>query len=143
MANPCLLHLPLRNDLVGRDRNGIVTATANGPVRFSADGYFAEEATTNYVRNPRGGSTSFWSISNGTRTFNTGVDDPLGLGTSITITANGAGVSHRYSISDLMIFDRPLTDSERANLVAMDEWSFDTIRDDRQSRRSLSMGLSF
>ena len=52
MANPVLLHLPLRNNLNGRDRNGIVTATAFGPVRFTADGYYAEEGTTNLILNP-------------------------------------------------------------------------------------------
>ena len=52
MSNPALLHLPLRTGLDGRDRNGIVTATAVGPVRFTADGYFAEEGTTNLVANP-------------------------------------------------------------------------------------------
>lgn len=52
MSNPALLWLPLRSGLDGRDRNGVVTATASGPVRFTANGYYAEEGTTNLCPNP-------------------------------------------------------------------------------------------
>lgn len=54
MSNPCLLYAPLQSDLQARDRAGVFTLTSNGPVRFESGGrgYYAEEATTNYAKNP-------------------------------------------------------------------------------------------
>lgn len=67
MSNPALLHLPLRSGLDGRDRNGIVSATASGPVRFTADGYYAEEGTSNLIPNPSFEvDTAGWQGSNAT-----------------------------------------------------------------------------
>jgi len=52
VRNPTLLHLPLRENLIGLDQNGTVAATASGPVRFTTGGYWGEELTTNLIPNP-------------------------------------------------------------------------------------------
>lgn len=57
MAIPTLL-LPFDGSLAGRDRSGVVTPVASGPVRFTdgaspaSQAYIAEEGTTNLLSNP-------------------------------------------------------------------------------------------
>lgn len=60
--NPLLTSLLLRDSLQGRDRAGLFTATAAGPVRYDDAGLIVEPAVTNYVLNPIAGvDTSSWS----------------------------------------------------------------------------------
>lgn len=54
--NPLLTSLLPRDSLQGRDRDGLFSATATGPVRYDDDGLIVEPAVTNYVRNPIAGT---------------------------------------------------------------------------------------
>lgn len=55
LLNPVTTVLPLRDSLQGRDRSGLFSATATGPVRYDDAGLIIEPGTTNYVPNPIGG----------------------------------------------------------------------------------------
>lgn len=69
--NPILTSLLLRDSLQGRDRDGVFSATATGPVRYLDEdglaGYWAEEGSTNLFSNPVTG--------NGTTGLNTALSD--------------------------------------------------------------------
>ena len=91
VRNPTLLHLPLRENLTGTDQNGTVTATANGPVRFTSDGYFAEEGTTNLVMNPRlaNNASSGWYVEQASRSNDVSVIYN-GIPTFKVVSTNGS-----------------------------------------------------
>lgn len=65
MSNPLLTSLLLRDSLQGRDRDGVFSATATGPVRYDDDGLIVEPGTTNYALNPVGVGvlSDAWSVN--------------------------------------------------------------------------------
>ena len=68
LLNPVTTVLPLRDSLQGRDRSGLFSATATGPVRYREEdgetGYWAEKGTTNLFQNPiPSGGTNGWSVA--------------------------------------------------------------------------------
>src|SRR5690606_39187930 len=72
MAIPTLL-LPLDGDLEGRDRDGLITATGQGALRWvpgmapGTQAAMVEESTTNLLWNPTLlHSTSYWSKNSAT-----------------------------------------------------------------------------
>jgi hypothetical protein len=99
VSNPALLHLPLRGNLDGRDRNGILTATAVGPVRFTADGYYAEEATTNYITNPRMANGTGWVPGQWTAAWNQTDRTREGVpSVKLTMPAEPTGTPYLYQL---------------------------------------------
>lgn len=62
--NPLLTSLLLRDSLQGRDRDGVFSATATGPVRYDDNGLIVEPGVTNRVQNPVCGvNTTNWLSS--------------------------------------------------------------------------------
>lgn len=79
LLNPVTTVLPLRDSLQGRDRSGLFSATATGPVRYDDNGLIVEPGVTNYVPNPVGISDgASWGVySSVAITYGVPVPGPL------------------------------------------------------------------
>ena len=128
LLNPVTTVLPLRDSLQGRDRSGLFSATATGPVRYreedGLEGYWAEGGTTNLFTNPTAGvvTTGWGAGANRTLTRETSLPGPLPDGLATIVTTGFLVVADQDFASGADILSCNVTLNSAAHSAAFYVW---------------------